>query len=279
MKHIVRVIVLALLLAGLLAACGGDDEDSDKVKRGSAVQVAQETIKYMEKQDIGKLKELRCDPDQSVGERDDSVTYDFGDMTYTEEPYTAGWGEVVAVQMNDDGTVPTLAPTEPPEVLGSVVYVEGPVKVEEDGEVVFDDIVRWTFIILKDGDKWCNDFDEADSYVPDDEGDAPAMAPPIPEVTILEPAEGAVFDLGATVSVNVRATTANSNITRVELLVDGVQVADHQPDDSALSDTLEVVLDYTPARAGTITLSVRAYNNIGVDSYPAERTITIIPNE
>lgn len=94
-----------------------------------------------------------------------------------------------------------------------------------------------------------------------------------PTVTILEPAEGATFNKGQTIAVKAQAT-GGSGVTLVELLVNGVRVASQPPADAVSPTTLDVVLDYTPQQAGSITLGVRAYSN-NVVSDPAQRSVTV----
>ena len=95
-----------------------------------------------------------------------------------------------------------------------------------------------------------------------------------PAVTILEPAEGATFNKGQAIAVKAQATGA-SGVTLVELLVNGVRVASQPPAEAISPTTLDVVLDYTPQQAGSMTLGVRAYSN-NVVSDPVQRTITVL---
>ncbi|MBN2304672.1 MAG: hypothetical protein JXQ72_09360, partial [Anaerolineae bacterium] len=76
-----------------------------------------------------------------------------------------------------------------------------------------------------------------------------------PTVAILQPAEGAQFVLGQTISVQARALSA-SGVTQVELLANGVRVATQSPDALNATD-FSVILDYTPTQAGTIVLAVQ----------------------
>lgn len=97
-----------------------------------------------------------------------------------------------------------------------------------------------------------------------------------PVVEIFEPLNGATFTVSQNVAVRARATSA-SGVTLVQLLVNGVTVASQPPAEAINPTTLDVVLDYKPDRAGTLTLAVLAYSNTVVGQ-PAQRTITILPD-
>jgi WD40 repeat protein len=94
-----------------------------------------------------------------------------------------------------------------------------------------------------------------------------------PTVEILEPAEGARFSKGQTVTVHARAISA-SGVTLIELLANGVRVAS-QPPAELNQNSLDVVLDYRAEQVGTVVLAVRAYSNTIVGQ-PAQRTITVL---
>jgi hypothetical protein len=104
------------------------------------------------------------------------------------------------------------------------------------------------------------------------------VGPPIatvdrPTVEIIQPADGARFIKGQTVSVRARAVSA-SGIRLVELRANGIQVASQPP--SELNPTsLEVVMDYKAEQVGTVILVVQAYSNTVVGQ-PAQRTITVL---
>jgi WD40 repeat protein len=94
-----------------------------------------------------------------------------------------------------------------------------------------------------------------------------------PTVEIIEPADGARFIKGQTVSVRARATSA-SGVTLVELLANGIRVASQPP--AELNQTLvDVVLDYKAEQVGTIVLAVRAWSN-NIVGQEAQRTITVL---
>jgi WD40 repeat protein len=94
-----------------------------------------------------------------------------------------------------------------------------------------------------------------------------------PTVEIIQPADGARFSKGQTVTVSARATSA-SGVTLVELLANGIRVASQPP--AELNQTVvDVVLDYKAEQAGTIVLAVRAYSN-NIVGQPAQRTITVL---
>lgn len=118
----------------------------------------------------------------------------------------------------------------------------------------------------------CNMTIGADDNPPDEQVELPTLAPPT--VQIFEPAEGASFTLGQTVTVRARATSA-SGVTLIELLVNGVPVTSQTPAEAVNPDVLDVVLDYQPERAGQFTLAVRAYSNTVVGQ-PATRSITVL---
>ena len=110
------------------------------------------------------------------------------------------------------------------------------------------------------------------------EGGAGVTAsPPLqrPSVEVLQPAEGQTIAVGQTVSVRARATSP-SGVTLVELLVNNVRVNSQLPAESLNPTVVEVVMDYTPDRPGTVVLAVQAYSGqiVGV---PAQRTITVLP--
>lgn len=96
-----------------------------------------------------------------------------------------------------------------------------------------------------------------------------------PTVEISAPENGATFTVDQVISVRARASSA-SGVTLVELLVNGVTVASQPPAEALNPTTLDVVLDYEPERAGTLTLAVRAYSNTIVGQ-PAQRTVTVLP--
>jgi WD40 repeat protein len=94
-----------------------------------------------------------------------------------------------------------------------------------------------------------------------------------PTVEIIQPADGARFSKGQTVTVSARATSA-SGVTLVELLANGIRVASQPP--AELNQTVvDVVLDYKAEQVGTIVLAVRAYSN-AIVGQPAQRTITVL---
>ncbi|MCD4686004.1 MAG: SH3 domain-containing protein, partial [Anaerolineae bacterium] len=119
----------------------------------------------------------------------------------------------------------------------------------------------------------CNLAIGVDKSAPEDDVSVPT--PAAPTVQIFQPTEGATFTLGQTVTVGARATSA-SGVTLVELLVNGVIVASQPPAEAVNPITLDVVLDYQPERAGTLTLAVRAYSD-RVVGQPATASITILP--
>jgi WD40 repeat protein len=94
-----------------------------------------------------------------------------------------------------------------------------------------------------------------------------------PTVEILQPAEGARFSKGQTVTVRARATSS-SGVTLIELLANGIRVAS-QPPAELNQSLLEVVLDYKAEQVGTVVLAVRAYSNTIVGQ-PAQRSITVL---
>ncbi len=102
--------------------------------------------------------------------------------------------------------------------------------------------------------------------------------PPLqrPAVELLQPAEGQTFTVGQTVSVRARATSP-SGVTLVELLANNVRVKSQAPAEVLNPTVVEVVMDYTLDRPGTIALAVQAYSGqvVGV---PAQRAITVLPS-
>ncbi len=94
-----------------------------------------------------------------------------------------------------------------------------------------------------------------------------------PTVEIIQPADGARFSKGQTVTVSARATSS-SGVTLVELLANGIRVASQPP--AELNQTVvDVVIDYKAEQVGTVVLAVRAYSN-DVVGQPAQRTITVL---
>ncbi len=96
----------------------------------------------------------------------------------------------------------------------------------------------------------------------------------LPNVTILDPAEGTRVNKGQDVLVKARAVSS-TGVTLVELLVNGVRVDSQIPADALSLKALDVVLDYKADQAGIITLGVRAYSN-GAMGQTVQRTITVI---
>jgi hypothetical protein len=97
-----------------------------------------------------------------------------------------------------------------------------------------------------------------------------------PAVEILQPAEGQTFSVGQTVSVRARATSP-SGVTLVELLANNVRVNSQLPAEVLNPTVVEVVMDYTLDRPGTIALAVQAYSG-QVVGIPAQRAITVLPS-
>ncbi len=127
MKTLSLVLVLMVSAVMVLAACGGEVS----VRRGSPVEVAEETINYLEQRDAAHLEKLRCDSSQSIGEVDKSLKYKFGELTYN--PVEVDPGHYA-------------------------VSVQGPLTVTQNGDTRFDGEINWTINVLQSGKQWCNDF-------------------------------------------------------------------------------------------------------------------------
>lgn len=104
---------------------------------------------------------------------------------------------------------------------------------------------------------------------------SPSVSVQRPTVEIIEPANGTTYTVGQVVTVRARATSP-SGVTSVELLANTVRVDSQLPAAEASPALVEVVMDYTPDRPGTVTLVVQAYSG-SVVSPPAQRTITVLP--
>lgn len=86
-----------------------------------------------------------------------------------------------------------------------------------------------------------------------------------PIVTVITPGDGARYDPGETISLNV-AAAASANVARIELSLDGAIVATQvNPNPSA---TFSTRIAFTPARQGRILLTLVAVDGTGVSSEP-----------
>lgn len=98
-----------------------------------------------------------------------------------------------------------------------------------------------------------------------------------PVVTINSPADGDEFVVDEDILVSASATDGQG-VTRVQLLANG-QIVRTVSAESPTGDTrLDVLLDYTPAQEGTVTLEVIAYRS-AVASDPASVEIEIREDE
>lgn len=95
-----------------------------------------------------------------------------------------------------------------------------------------------------------------------------------PTVEILEPLESATVIAGQPVSVKARAIS-QSGVTLVELRVNNLVVDSQVPAEAISPTQLEVLLDYTPERAGSYVLAVTAYSN-DIAGQSALRTIAVV---
>ncbi len=99
----------------------------------------------------------------------------------------------------------------------------------------------------------------------------PASGDPI--VTILSPQDGGQVPLSQQILVSANANDP-VGITRVQLFANG-QIAKTVSSQTPGGDTnLNVLLDYTPSTAGTLTLQVIAYRG-ALASQPAQITVTV----
>lgn len=110
-----------------------------------------------------------------------------------------------------------------------------------------------------------------------EQGPGGTASPPVqrPAVEILEPAQGQTFTVGQTIPVRARATSP-SGVTLVELLANNVRVNSQVPAEAVGPVVVEVVMDYTPDRPGTVVLAVQAYSG-QIVGQPAQRSITVLP--
>ncbi len=94
-----------------------------------------------------------------------------------------------------------------------------------------------------------------------------------PTVSIISPREGSEFVVGDDVLVSANASHP-SGVTRIQLLANG-QIVKTISSPSLNGDTsMSAVLDYSPASAGSVKLSVIAYRD-SIPSNPAEITINV----
>ncbi len=101
------------------------------------------------------------------------------------------------------------------------------------------------------------------------------LSPSKPSVVIASPPSGSSFREGEAVAVQSTATDA-AGVTRVELSVDGTAVR-IDPSPMPPGQPSFTLIQTWQAKAGTHTLSVRAYNAAGVASDPVSISITVAP--
>jgi len=135
MRTVFRTLLIVLGAIALSACSGGD-----KVKRNSPTQVGEEVTKYTEKRDPGKLRKLACDP-ENVPPRNDRVKLEFDDLIFGD--------------------------TRTSEIT-SELAITGILKVERDGDTVFEGDFEWQLKVEKVGDNdWCFRVTESAMPVPD----------------------------------------------------------------------------------------------------------------
>ncbi len=98
-----------------------------------------------------------------------------------------------------------------------------------------------------------------------------------PVVTIQSPQDGAEVVVNEQILVSANASDA-VGVTRVQLFADDQIVKTVSSETPGGDPNLNVLLDYTPNKTGTLTLQVIAYRG-AVASDPAEITVTVRQNQ
>lgn len=105
---------------------------------------------------------------------------------------------------------------------------------------------------------------------------ATPIAPSVPSIFVQSPVAGSEVRVNQPVTVSAIASDANG-VSRVELWVAGVLVAQQQVAEGQLATTLPVELRWTPTAPGGYTLQIKAYNTLGAVSQPTALLVIAVP--
>ncbi len=95
----------------------------------------------------------------------------------------------------------------------------------------------------------------------------PPNEPQAPVVTITSPTNGAVFQLGNAVTIQVTATDSDGTITSLDILANDLTLNSSNPSGNTYQAT------WTPTAVGTYTITVRATDN---DNLTTNQTVSVI---
>ncbi|GAB4511856.1 MAG: hypothetical protein OHK0046_10510 [Anaerolineae bacterium] len=97
-----------------------------------------------------------------------------------------------------------------------------------------------------------------------------------PEVRIASPLPNATFLEGVAVNIQAAVTNAGEDIDRVEILVEGVNIATLPSPNPAGAGVFNVTQTWVAPEPGTYTISLTAFRAGGTSSAPATVTVNII---